>query len=128
MKAVFNPFTGALDLIAGNALAGVQALTGNGPLTINFALGRSVSLSLQGNTQISVINWPSAAYEGSLVLNITNTGAFTITAWPSGSRAGNGVSPTIAAGAGAKTSIVLRTNDGGATVFVDQIAYAYQAI
>lgn len=128
MQVVFNPFTGALDFIASGAIAKVQTLVGNGALEIDFALGRSISLSLEGDTQISVVNWPAAQYEGSMVLNITNTGAFSITGWPVGSVSGNGIAPTIAAGAGAKTAVVMRTNDEGNTVFVDQIAYAYGAI
>lgn len=138
MAWVFNPFTGKLDNSPGGAGSAYYAasfdaknqnVTGNGALSIDYSLGRCVTLTLTGNvTSFAVTNWPLTGFEAALVLNIENTGAYGILAWPAGAVAGGGVAPTIASGAGKKSCVMLRTKDAGGTVFVEPIASDYQAL
>lgn len=117
------------DFMASSINAKTQDVTGNGSLSINFASGRSVNLSLTGNvTSFAITNVPETGFECSVVLNISNTGAYGISAWPSGSKAPGGVAPTIASGAGKLTTIILRTKDGGTNWYVDSPGNDYTAI
>ena len=97
-------------------------------LAINRGLGEVCELSLTANiTAVTVINWPvhSPATLGRVILDITNTGAFTITGWPAAVKWGGGVPPVITATAGAKDRIMLSTTDGGTTIKGDIINQNY---
>lgn len=92
-----------------------EVSTSGSSLTIDYSLGSCVFLSLGHTiTSLSVTNWPASGLRGNLVLEIVNAGAFTISDYPAGSLAQDGVVPTIGSGAGKKSTVVLRTIDGGA--------------
>lgn len=101
-----------------------QSLVGNGPVVINYILGRDVDLTLIANTTLSVINWPQPGFLGRLVLTITNTGAFNIIGWPPGTRTAGGF-PTVTPGAGKRDKFLLSTEDGGATLDLDIVGQNY---
>jgi hypothetical protein len=106
-----------------------EVSTSGSSLTIDYSLGSCVSLSLGHTiTSLSVVGWPASGLRGNLVLEIVNAGAFTISGYPAGSMSQDGVAPTIGSGAGKKSTIVLRTIDGGATIKVDSVADNYQAL
>jgi hypothetical protein len=105
--------------------AQIQSISASGALMIDYSLGRSVSLTLTGNiTSVSVSNLPVVNFEAQVVLNITNSGAFGIT-WGSSFYAPGGSPPVIAQGAGALTTIVLRTLNGGTSYFLDAPGSGY---
>lgn len=61
-----------------------QIAQGSGALVINYALGKHVVLTLNGNlTSVSIINWPVTNKVARLTLEILNSGAFNIASWPS---------------------------------------------
>lgn len=95
-------------------LAGAkQSVTLNGATTINMNLGGHVVASLAANASVLVSNWPPSGSLGKLVLDITNAGAFNITAWPGTTLWVGGAAPTISSGNGKKDTIILTSIDGG---------------
>ena len=94
-----------------------QSVTsGAGTLTIDVAAGFNVDLSLTGNISgFNISNWPAAGKLGKLTINITNSGAYNITAWPGTTRWPGGVAPTITSGSNKRDTIVLTSSDGGST-------------
>ena len=91
----------------------IQHLTGNGPLAIDYALGKHVVLTLEGNTQITVTGWPQAGRIARLTIETLNNGAHQIDAWPAGTKWQNGSMPILTANG--EDTVVLTTIDGGAT-------------
>jgi hypothetical protein len=95
-----------------------QTITASGALSINRASGEVARVSLAGNvTSFSVTGWPATGNLGRLVLEISNTGAFNITSWPTGTIWAGGNSPTITSGLGKKDLVILTTFNGGTTIY-----------
>ena len=95
-----------------------QAVTASATsLSINMNLGWYVSLSLASNVSVAftTTNWPASGSLGKLTLEIANTGAYNITAWPGTTIWAGGAAPTITSGSGKKDTIMLTSTDGGAT-------------
>jgi hypothetical protein len=85
-------------------------------LSIDMRKGWNIALSLGATvTSFAVTNWPATGTVGKLTLDITNTGAYNITTWPTGTLWASGGAPTISSGAGKKDTIVLTSTDGGTT-------------
>ena len=83
------------DLPAGSLI------TATGSLALDRANGEVQRLSLTGNvTAFTVANWPATDQLGRLVLEIQNTGAYNIAAWPTGTKWPGGTAPTITSGLG----------------------------
>lgn len=118
---VFNGTTYTFGAGANSALRAALELSqsvtsGSGTLTINVNSGFNVDLSLTGNVSgFTLTNWPASGFLGKLTLNITNTGAYNITAWPGTTRWQAGLAPTITSGASKRDTIVLTSSDGGTT-------------
>lgn len=122
--------------LAGGVLTGLLTLprstftvpatvTANGATTVNWANGEVQKLSLTGNATLAVSNWPASGNFAKLVLDISNGGAFNITAWPSGTIWAGGTAPTITSGAGKRDVILLTTLDGGATILGSVVGQNY---
>lgn len=103
-----------------------STVTANGATTIDRRNGEYQKVSLTANATIAVSNWPASGLWARLVLDISNTGAFNITAWPTGSIYAGGTAPTITSGAGKRDKIILDTSDGGTTVFVSIAGQDYR--
>ena len=88
-----------------------------GSVTLDRSNGEVQRVQLTGNVTLSVTNWPAAGQMGRLVLEMQNTGAYNITAWPSGTIWPGGVAPTITSGSGKKDIIILMSFDGGTTIY-----------
>jgi len=106
------------DFVALVRATAKQDVTATGSLNIDHNAGEAVNMSLTGDvTSFAVSNWPASGRLGRLVLNVNNTGAYNITAWPTGTKWPSGVAPTITSGAGKKDCIILHTYDGGTTIW-----------
>jgi hypothetical protein len=98
---------------------------------INYARGFFQKLILQANvTSITIRNWPRIGRTGRLILQIEQTGNFTIapeawqnTQWPNG----GGDFPVITLGAGAIDLVVLATVNNGTNVLGNLIGQEYGA-
>jgi hypothetical protein len=96
-------------------------------LTINYALGKHVVVSLEANvSSFSVVGWPAADRLARLTLEITNAGGFSI-AWPAWIEWAYGVVPVVSPGAGAFDMIALTTVDGGPPVRGHVVGQRYAA-
>jgi hypothetical protein len=91
-----------------------QNVTAGAALTIDMSKGWHVALSLGATvTSFAVTNWPATGSVGKLTLDITNTGSFNITTWPTTTIWAGGAAPTITSGAGKQDTIVLTSTNGG---------------
>lgn len=109
-------FTGVVSYVRATAVV-PTTVTATGATTVNYQNGEVQKISLTGNATLSVSNWPASGNFAKLVLDIVNTGAFNITAWPTGTIwAGAAGAPTITSGSGKHDVIVLTTLDGGTTI------------
>jgi hypothetical protein len=115
--------TGATTKTAAQAALSVadctrQAVTTSGTsLSIDMSLGSDVALSLASTISVAfaITNWPASGTLGRVVLDISNTGAYNISAWPTGTIWQDGTAPTITSGNGKKDTILLTSSDGGAS-------------
>lgn len=90
----------------------VQNVNASGSLSINMTLGWHVNLVVQGNiTSFAITNVPTSGLLGKLCLDVTNTGAYSISQWPSNVIWPDGSEPQITASG--KDTIILTTFDGG---------------
>jgi hypothetical protein len=109
--------------IAGGNVAQVIASEIAGQIDYQQGIGEAIGVSYQNLVldqtiaALSVVGWPRFGIEARLVLQITNSGDFTVTAWPAGTVWVGGNAPAITQGAGKKDMIALTTPDGGATIF-----------
>jgi hypothetical protein len=102
-----------------------QVVTLSGAATINYAAGRDVSATIIGNvTSLTITNWPPAGIAASLVLNITNSGAYTVSGWPGIRYSQNGTAPVIPSSG--QACLILRSRDGGVTFYYDPVSTNYQ--
>lgn len=90
----------------------VDLTSSAGVVTANLSLGNLFTLTAIENTSISVTNVPATGQVISLVLEITNGGAFSISYW-TGVKWGNGTAPTLTASG--KDILAFYSHDGGAT-------------
>jgi hypothetical protein len=89
----------------------------SGALAIDRANGEYQVYSVTGDvTSITLTGWPVSGEYGKLILEFTNTGAFTINGWPAAVKWPKSVIPTLTSGNGKDMLVVLTTRDGGATV------------
>lgn len=86
----------------------------SGALTVDWNNGSFISMTLQGNVTLSIINWPSNM-DGELNLLIAQGGAFTLT-WPAAIKWPGGVKPVITATPGRTDVFRLLALPGGAVV------------
>lgn len=98
------------DLVAGTVG------TWTGAVTLSRTNGEIARGSLTGNTTFTITGWPTTGFEGRLVIEAQNTGAFNIT-WPGAVIWPGGVPPTVTSGSGKKDLYVLITFDGGTTIY-----------
>lgn len=115
---IANGGTNATTVAGAQANLGIavntsQALTASSStLIINYASGAIVDLTLSASvTAITVSNWPVSGTLGRLLLNVSSTGAYTMTGWP-GTTIWNSASAPIVTVSG-KDSFVLAADDGG---------------
>jgi hypothetical protein len=81
---------------------------------------------LNGNvTAFHVFNWGASLNGSKLVLAITNTGAFNVSSWPTGTIWPGGAAPTITSGANKKDLIMLVSYDAGTTIFGTVVGQDY---
>lgn len=73
---------------------------------------------------LSVTGWPRFGVNAKLILQITNTGSFGITAWP-GVVWASGSLPVITVGAGKRDIVILTSPDSGATIFGNVVGQDY---
>lgn len=99
------------------ALPSIFVSNASGAQTIDFAQAESWRFSITGNVQFTVVNWPPSNQLARVTIEITNTGAFNVTSWPSGTIWSGGSVPTVTTGSGSKDLFVLISFDGGSTVF-----------
>jgi hypothetical protein len=89
----------------------------SGTLALDRANGEYQVYSLTGNvTAVTFTGWPASGEYGKLVLEITNTGSFTIAGWPAAVKWPGGTVPTITSGSGKDLVVILTTRDAGTTV------------
>jgi hypothetical protein len=119
-----NPtFTGTVTL--NRSAFGAQSVTATGATTIAWTSGEAVKVSLTANATIAVSGWPASPNLAKLVLDISNTGAFNITGWPTGTKWAGGTIPTITSGAGKRDLFMLITDDGGTTILGSVVGQNY---
>jgi hypothetical protein len=99
-------------------------VTAGGATTIDWTAGEVQVVTLNGNSSLSISNWPASGL-AKLVLQINNTGAFNVTAWPSGTVWPGGTVPVITSGANKTDVFVLMTHNGGSTIFGNVIGQNY---
>lgn len=104
----------------------VEQIVATGAIvTIDYAKGTFQNLILAANVSaISIINWPPTGKTGRLIVQITNTGNFSLAGWPNTEWVA-GVAPVITQGAGKKDILVLTTASSGAEVFGNIIGQDY---
>jgi hypothetical protein len=108
-----------------SALDMPQTVATGANVTIDYAKGTFQQLILSADvTSLDVINWPSTGKTGRLILQVLNTGSFTISGWQNTEWVG-GVAPTITQGAGKKDIVVLTTGSGGTEIFGNIVGQDY---
>lgn len=119
--SIANGGTGAGTVPGAQAALGIsyytkQAVTAaSTSLSIDLSLGGTVALALNSNVSVAfaVTNWPASGTMGRLLLEITSSGAYNITAWPGTVTWVGGAVPTITSSG--KDTILLTSHDGGST-------------
>jgi len=122
-KSIVDKATGMLTLVwdkffndvqVGLNFYGTQPVTAGASLNIDMAGGGDIELTLGATvTSFTVTSWPASGNLGRLLLEVTNGGAFNITAWPGTTIWPSGVGPTLTSGSGKKDTFLLTSNDGG---------------
>ena len=94
-----------------------KQVSGVADTVIDYTDGPWQVLTLTENvTTLEVVNWPPSGKAARLVLEIINTGSFSIAGWPANTRWA-GAPPVVTTGAGAEDIVVLSTGTGGAKIF-----------
>jgi hypothetical protein len=114
--------------IPANSTYAIQSITSqnitasSSTVNIDMSQGWAVELTLSANvTSITVSNWPPSGIMGKVLLDVTSTGAFTITGWPGTTYWAGGSPPTMTSGNGSKDTFGLTSPQGG-TVFRGYVA------
>jgi len=118
-----DTMTGRLTLPA--AVLPIAALSATGVTTVDWTQGEVQQVTLNGNAQLSVINWPVNGL-GKLTLLIRNTGNFNVTTWPPNTVWAGGVAPIITPGNNARDIFVLMTPNAGGLIYGNTVGQAYQ--
>lgn len=99
----------------------------NGDMTIDRNLYEIQKVIIEGDiTSFTVLGWPPSGIFGRLILEINNTGPYSILSWPQGTIWADGIVPPISQGFGGKDLIVLCTFDGGQTIYGTVAGYNYR--
>ncbi len=93
----------------------VQTISSSGATSVDLSLGEAIELTMTGNVALTFTNVLAAGSFNRVVIEVHNTGAFNITAWPSGTTFPGGSSPTITSGSGKVDIVSLVSFDGGST-------------
>lgn len=102
----------------------VQTITAStGTTELDYSLGKTVVLTLEADTTLSVKNWPPANELARLTLYVINTGNFSLT-WPTGTK-WSFPAPSNTQGAGVIDFFAFTTIDSGATVLGHIIGLNY---
>lgn len=117
-------FTGTAAFV-GTDLTIPATVTASGSATVTWTNGECQNVSLTANSTLAVSGWPASGKFAKLILIIANTGAFNITAWPTGTVWAGGAAPTITSGSGVTDIIMLSTNNGGTTIYGNIIGQNY---
>lgn len=103
-----------------------QVVAVSSSVEIDYARGTFQNLILAANvTSISIIGWPRVGKTGRLVLQITNTGNYSATGWPTGTVWTGGFAPTVTQGAGKRDIVVLTTPNAGHDIFGNVVGQNY---
>jgi len=103
-----------------------QVVASGPAVTIDYAKGTFQNLILAASvTSMTVINWPKNGKTGRLILEVTNTGAYSL-AWPTGTVWPAGAVGQVTQGAGKRDVFVLTTATEGAETFGNTIGQDYQ--
>jgi hypothetical protein len=99
-----------------------SAISASGAVTIDRSLGEIQRLNVTGNvTSISILNWPPSGQVGRLILEVVNTGSFTV-AFPS-ARWASGLVPVVTPSG--RDLYGFLSFDGGSTLYGSTIGQAY---
>jgi hypothetical protein len=98
-----------------------------GALVIDYQRGTFQRLILAGDVDsMTIIGWPRAGKTGRLILQVTNTGLFSIDAWPVTTLwTGGGEQPIVSQGASKRDIFVLTCADGGVEFFANVVGQDY---
>lgn len=120
--------TWSLSYYGYGAVADLPAYPQNaisGAVTLYRNYGEVQRLVVTGNvTSLTISDFGTAGVLCKLVLEIWNTGAFTLT-WPAGTLWPGGIVPVLTSGASEKDVYVLMTMDGGTTIYGTVVGQAY---
>lgn len=105
----------------------IQTFDASGDLVINYALGKTVRMTLIGDvTSLSISNWPVSNRIARLTLEILNSGTFDILAWPAETYWQFGAPPVLTKEAGSRDRIILSTTNAGAVIYGDPVGFDYR--
>jgi len=111
-----------------NALDVPQVVASGAPVVIDYAKGPYQNLILAADvTDLRFVGWPPAGKTGRLILQVTNTGNFAISGWPSAPElmwAGGAVGE-VTPGAEKRDIFVFTTVSGGAEIFGNTVGQDY---
>jgi hypothetical protein len=109
-----------------SALTVAETVTTGGAVVIDYQKGTFQRLILAGNVaSMSIIGWPRSGVTGRLILQVTNTGNFTISGWPPTTFWSGGSAPSMSLGAGKRDIFVFTAADGGVEFFGNVVGQNY---
>jgi hypothetical protein len=119
---------GQLSWVAGRPTEIPIGVTGANGATVIDRNNREIhKIILQGDvTSFTVTGWPPTGTFARLILEINNTGPYSILAWPAGTIWADGIIPPLTQGVGGKDLIILCTFDGGTTIYGTVAGYNYR--
>lgn len=113
-----------------SALDTPQTVATGAAVQIDYSKGTFQQLILAANvTSLTVINWPPTGKTGRLILQITNTGNYSIAGWLNTANGPvewvGGIAPSITQGAGKKDIVVLTSGSNGSDIFGNIVGQDY---
>lgn len=100
----------------------VQVIIVDGPVAIDYGLGKHVRLTVMDDTLITVFGWPPEDRVARLTLEIENTGAHLVQ-WPAAVLWDDGDAPVVPPSS--RGIYVLSSSTGGAVIFGNIIGRNY---
>ena len=94
-----------------------------GSITVDLGTSQAIQMTLTGNVTIASFTMPALTGFMRRVINVFNTGAYTLT-WPSSVKWPGGTIPTMTPGSGKYDTYVLHSNDGFA-IYGDVVGQDY---